>query len=407
MRLRLLTTTPDLAQVFEAWCAKADNIRIVTAWANTGCLAYPVLTAARNTISTLVVGLDFYTTSPSFLESLRSSVRIGKAPGSATFHPKVYLFTHGHAYCCIMGSSNFTGGGFGDNIELNVCITGKDSEAFFSRVTAFIDAQEQQSDEISSPEIADYRRQFDKLATARTRLAKFRLSGKAKIKARAKNSKQARGQEPPEQLNKTWGEYVKLILAQENRPELVIQGSKDDPGYLETAEYCQALFRQHARLNRMSFADRQFVGGTIRGAGWFGSMRGNGFFMQRLNENSQSLDGALDNIPLTGLVNSGMFDAFVAHYQWEGSGVGTASRLLAMKRPDLFLCMESKNRAEVASAFNVTGSSLQTFDGYWALVLRIWKCPWWRTPQPHRTLERRIWNARVALLDSVYYYFEK
>lgn len=125
-----------------------------------------------------------------------------------------------------------------------------------------------------------------------------------------------------------------------------------------------------------------------------------------MNDNPESLDAALDHIPLTGAVNRKGFDAFVANYQWERSGVGTASRLLAMKRPDLFMCIDSKNRSQVAGAFAVTGSSLQTFDGYWDLLLRIWKCPWWRAPQPKQSIERRLWKARVALLDAVYYYFE-
>jgi hypothetical protein len=54
------------------------NIRIVTAWATTDCMACECLEKARSKISTIVVGLDFYTTSPSFLESFLSVIRIGK-----------------------------------------------------------------------------------------------------------------------------------------------------------------------------------------------------------------------------------------------------------------------------------------------------------------------------------------
>lgn len=173
MPSRLLTTTTEVSKVFEEWCARADDIRIVTAWATTECTAFSKLKAARNTISTLVVGLDFYTTSPSFKERLRPSLRIGKAPGRATFHPKIYLFKRGHSYCCLMGSSNFTSGGFGDNVESNVCITGNEPDAFFSQISTFINEQEQQSKEISSPEIADYRRQSKKFAAGRSKPGKL------------------------------------------------------------------------------------------------------------------------------------------------------------------------------------------------------------------------------------------
>ena len=153
--------------------------------------------------------------------------------------------------------------------------------------------------------------------------------------------------------------------------------------------------------------DRQFVGGTVQIGGWFGSMRGNGYFKQRLNHDPQSLDAALDHIPLRKAVTRIRFDAFTAHYNWERAGVGTASRLLAMKRPDLFMCIDSKNRPQIARAFSVSASSLQTFDGYWDLMQMIWKCPWWRAPQPRNALERRLWEARVALLDSIYYDFDE
>lgn len=406
MKIKLLTTTAELAGLFQDWSRKATDIRVVTAWATSECLGCKDLAAAGGAISTLVVGLDFYQTAPSFLEAFRSTVRIGQAAGSPTFHPKVYLFQSANAYCCIVGSSNFTGGGFGSNVELNVCITGSVTDGFFSQAAAFIDSQEGQSTGITRSEIADYREQFDRLAAARQRLAKFRPSPKVQTTVKAKKSQESAGQAPPEQLNKTWTEYVKLIVAQEKRPGLVLRGTTDDPGYLETADHCQALFGKYGRLSEMPVDSRRYVGGTARVAGWFGSMRGNGLFGQRLKDDPESLDAALDHIPIKGDLKKGHFDTFVANYKWERSGVGTASRLLAMKRPDLFVCIDSQNRSQMATAFSVGSGSMATFAGYWDLLLRIWKCPWWRAPRPKDALGERIWKARVALLDSVYYYFD-
>src|SRR5438128_11602289 len=79
MRSRLLRGTEDLAKVFREWSEKAQDIRIVTAWTTTDCDVCDCLKDARSKICTMVVGLDFYTTSPTFLESFRSVVRIGKA----------------------------------------------------------------------------------------------------------------------------------------------------------------------------------------------------------------------------------------------------------------------------------------------------------------------------------------
>lgn len=96
---------------------------------------------ARTKISTLVVGLDFYTTAPEFLESLRPVVRIGRASQGGTFQPKLYLFEGAHECCCVIGSSNFTSGGFANNAELNVCVEGVPSDSFFRDVRGFVDQQ--------------------------------------------------------------------------------------------------------------------------------------------------------------------------------------------------------------------------------------------------------------------------
>lgn len=350
----------------------------------------------------ITLGLDFYTTSPSFLDSFRSVIRIGNALQGGTFHPKLYLFENGNNSCCVMGSSNFTSGGFGNNAELNVCIEGAKSDPFFNQVSVYIDEQERDSDLLTKPKIADYRDQFERFKAARKRLAKFRASTAAEAKAKAMKLREATGEAPPEQLNKTWPEFVQLILAPKRRKR-IDGGKAGDVDYLQTAERCQALLAQYARLSKMPPNDRQFVGGTTREGGWFGSMKGAGYFKEHLNGDPASLDAALDHIPRTGAVKKSSFDAFAAAYQWKGAGVANASRLLAMKRPDLFICIDSKNRFAIATAFGVSASSLQTFAGYWNLLQRVWRCPWSRASLPQQALERRIWNARVALLDSIYY----
>ena len=401
MPSRLLTGTEELAKVFREWCGKAEDIRIVTAWATTDCAVCDCLSKSRSKISTMVVGLDFYTTSPSFLESFRSVVRIGKAQ-RGTFHPKLYLFEIAGGCCCVIGSSNFTSGGFANNTELNICVEGGKSDPFFRQVRAFIEEQENHSESLTAPEIADYREQFQRLKASRARLAKFRTSTAAQARAKAVRARESGGEALPEQLNRTWPEFIQLILAAK-RKKRIVGGTTGEPDYLQTAERCQALFARYGRLEKMPATERQFVGGTTNEGGWFGNMKAAGYFKQRLNDNPASLDAALDHVPLRRGLSKASFDAFAAGYQWERAGVGTASRLLAMKRPDLFICIDSKNRSGIAKAFGVTASSLQTFDGYWDLMQRIWRCPWWRAPQPQQALERRIWSARVALLDSVYY----
>jgi len=81
---------------------------------------------------------------------------------------------------------------------------------------------------------------------------------------------------------------------------------------------------------------------TIREAGWFGSMIGAGEFKKRLNNSPANVDAALNHCPIA---RSRQFKAFSIRYELERAGVATASRLLAMKRPDLFICIDSKSRS--------------------------------------------------------------
>jgi len=101
------------------------------------------------------------------------------------------------------------------------------------------------------PEIADYRDQFEKLKAARKRLAKFRASTAAQAKAKAAKEQESTGEAPPKQLNKTWPEFVRLILAPKRRKR--IDGSTaGNLDYLQTAERCRALFAQHGRLGKIA-----------------------------------------------------------------------------------------------------------------------------------------------------------
>ncbi len=113
-----------------------------------------------------------------------------------------------------------------------------------------------QSLTISVPEIEDYRRQFERLNASRAKLAKFHPSKSVESKARVKRDQERAGEVPPQELNKTWPEFLELILAR-NRRAQVIGGTEDEPGYLQTAERCRRYFNQYHRLAEMPIAARQ------------------------------------------------------------------------------------------------------------------------------------------------------
>jgi len=84
----------------------------------------------------------------------------------------------------------------------------------------------------------------------------------------------------------------------------------------------------------------------------------------------------------------------------KGIALGVATRLLCMKRPDLFL---PANNASISNIKRVFETTPNTSEKYMSLVERIWQYPWFSAPKPKDESEARLWRARVALLDAIFY----
>ena len=139
-------------------------------------------------------------------------------------------------------------------------------------------------------------------------------------------------------------------------------------------------------------------GGTT---GYLGNMRGAGYFKQITQTSPEALDEWLDEIPLAGSVN----DLAVAQYldgitQIHGVAFATATRLLVVKRPDLFISLNNASRERISEVF---GGAPTNTAAYLRLLHRIWQMPWFQARRPADIHGQRLWDARVALLDAVMY----
>ena len=107
---------------------------------------------------------------------------------------------------------------------------------------------------------------------------------------------------------------------------------------------------------------------------WFKTMFGQGDFKNLVNESPGLLSQSLQNIPLDGDVSESQFDKFVRHFDlaFKGKahkgGIATASRLLAMKRPDVFVGLNNANLVEISEAFG-TASATLNLGTYWERVV--------------------------------------
>lgn len=189
-------------------------------------------------------------------------------------------------------------------------------------------------------------------------------------------------------------------------------------GRLAILERASALFKEHRSFAAMSQYERKAIAGTYGGKEpqlddlewlWFGAMFGQGDFKNLVNESPELLSKALQNIPLDGDVSEIQFNAFVRPFNlaFKGKahkgGVATASRLLAMKRPDVFVGLNNANRVGISEAFGTAPTTLN-LGNYWErVVVPMQNSPWWLHPRPRDALDGRIWDNRAALMDSIYY----
>lgn len=74
-----------------------------------------------------------------------------------------------------------------------------------------------------------------------------------------------------------------------------------------------------------------------------------------------------------------------------------------MKRPDVFVCLDTKNRSALCKDFEIVQSGLD-YERYWTdIIERIFDSQWWINPKPKNKKENNVSNSRAAFLDSIYY----
>ncbi len=178
-------------------------------------------------------------------------------------------------------------------------------------------------------------------------------------------------------------------------------------------ESIQKIFRNRPNFASSLLEERQIIAGTFlkNDTSWdlFGSMRGNGRFLNKINNNDINISIALDLIPLKGPIQKTdyqMFlEAYIKAFPKGGAGLATVSRLLAMKRPDLFFCINGTNEDNLRNMLGIErGKTRHDYDWYWdRVIMTIHHTNWWKAPQPpiYEELKVSIWLGRAAFLDSV------
>ncbi|MCG7568063.1 hypothetical protein MHM95_17460 [Pseudoalteromonas sp. CnMc7-15] len=143
----------------------------------------------------------------------------------------------------------------------------------------------------------------------------------------------------------------------------------------------------------------------------FAATRSNKAFHQLLADFPALFDQALAHIPLQGEVTREHYSAFVTAYQSifidadEKPTLAPATRLLAMRRPDVFTPASQAKLDTLCAALGIAKLSNRDFERYWQeLVCTITRLPWYTMASGDNDLEQRL-CANKALLPCLFFYF--
>lgn len=385
--MRFLDNSNDLIKEFIHLCKKYYHYAWATAWAGNDLdedfTPGKFINKYIDRIDYFVVGLHFYQTSPLFIKHFIDDDRIRFFNDTkGVFHSKVYFFYNGNEnaieeWSAIIGSSNFTIGGFSKNTEANILISSDDTDNQIGiKIFDFIKSIWNQAKLFSERDYKKY------LATYKDMVKKRNTFSK---------TKPIRGNERSTDNFKhmSWNEYSKRIK----------QYPDSYNSRVDILKEAGNIFRNNKWIE-ISDIDKAHIGGY--GKGIRTSKWANFGWNQYLNIKSEFINHkllaeALDSIPLYPKPISTKDGISIAKKICKAvntNGVATFSRYMSMKRPDLYICCNGQNtilRKNYHLPKNIN------LENYFKLLLqRIYSDSWFIEADSNDEL----YPYRVAMLDT-------
>lgn len=400
---RIITNLKELSKLFIDYCDKYQYISFVTAWAGKSNAVIDALYRNKDKIVHSSVGLQFYQTAPEFIDRFWEVGEIQYCKNNSTdiFHPKAYLFYNEDEskWAIIIGSSNLTNGGFARNKECNVLLTSETDKADnYISVKTMIEDYWQYSALLSEEEFDEYEENAN--------------DKKPYIK-------QLKKPVCPEINSLDWDGYIKRMADNQEEGHIDSTSNRIRLDLLDTA---QRLFKEYKRLKDFPDEYAEAVVGLKRDYkgidDWcfFGSMTAKGSFRSDFSKLFLiGLSDALDIIPQNGQVHKFQFDQFVHAVRKTTKykdPITLCTRLLAMKRPDIFVCAAGRSSkkgqestmSKLCRLLKLDRKTL-SIDNYWDLIIQsIQNSEWYQTDVdsiPEE--EKKIYSYRAAMLDALYY----
>jgi len=390
--MKLITTAKALELEFHRLIESQSNISFGVAWASASTTSYKLLLKHRDKIRVAVIGTHFYQTDANVLADFVDCDRVKFVlQTNGVFHPKVYLFWSDDYWEAIIGSANFTAGAFGKNTELCTLLTSDDG-LNFTELQALIDDYAKNARSVTATEAQRYRHLWESKKSDLRKL--MNQYGEQPARKSAIESSV---------MGMDWESYLAQIKKDEQH------GFNER---LDLLDRIHQAFASEPRFMDIDAQSRRAIAGlpnsVIESAAWFGSMKGAGTFKNVVIEHPLHLSNALDAIPGSGTVTRAQYQRFIKEFCKAfpngGDGIGTTTRLLSMKRPDQFLCVDSANLKRLAKDVGINRPDLLDYNRYWdEIVERIMDAPWWKSSPPASGSDLKAWKARAAMMDALFY----
>lgn len=394
--MQFISDGNTLSNLLVRLTGKHDQISFASAWASFGTKFLEAIDNNRAKVMYGVIGTHFYQTHPDVLDMFIGfkNIHFVLQP-SGVFHPKVYYFWTKSNWDLIIGSANMTNAAFSTNQELSLHVSSADTgEAKTLSKNAFdiIKTMWLNGSVMNEQEAITYRSMY--------RLQKPRADRLSGAYASTKKSKSPLKSEI---MAMSWEDYFSRVQADEEH---------NVDGRCFILESASKEFKRHSFAamdtdwqHAIAGLSNNFLGHDW---GWFGSMNRAFIFKDRINEKNIHLSQAIDSICLDGAVTYDAYLAYIEEFKrafpkgWDG--VALASRLLALKRPDYFVCLNSKNMKALCEEFEIKKIYPQGYERYWTeLIARIMDSIWWNASQPTSKIEKKVWRGRGAMLDAIFY----
>ena len=402
--MQILTDARSIHDCLKRLIPKATAIEAAAAWASVGFEACDLLFKHRKKIRRLIVGMHFYQTHPDFIEAYLSEKAVKFIMSTdGTFHPKVYYFAMASSeWKCLIGSANFTRSAMESNQEMAVLVESHDPGAaqLKKEVLVSIEKWWVTAKYMDREGLEYYREQWEKNRVKNSR----RAGAFGRMTASEVVSDRGTAAIDIPIIKMNWKDFSTRVKNERDKDKPVLDVR------LSVLQGARSLFLKYGHFHEVPKGNRYEIGGLVRDSysnfGWFGSMYGAWQFKSVVSGNDKHISRALDKIPIKGKIERDDYVAFIDEYKKAfpdgGDGIATTTRLLAMKRPDVFVCLGNRNKRQLCKSFGIPQNV--DYEMYWdSIIERIQASIWWNSARPTSGPERFVWDGRAAFLDALFY----